>query len=85
MQGIADIVKQQAAEARVAAQKEGDAVESKRLQSVQRRTSKEVMQQVPAVCLVCMLNCLRRLAPQTQLKMSPGSTRSKPLYTALGI
>lgn len=80
MQGIVDIVKQQTAEARIAAQKQGDAVESKRLQSVQRRTSKEVMQQVPATCRVCMLNSLSHMVPQMQLEMSPGSTRSNPLW-----
>ena len=47
VQGIADAVNQQIAEARAAAQRETDAAEIKRLQSVQRRASKEALQQVP--------------------------------------
>ena len=53
VQAVADVVKQQAAEARAAAQKDADAVENKRLQSVQRRTSKEVLQQVIPCCPPC--------------------------------
>ena len=60
VQAVADVVKQQAAEARAAAQKEADAAENKRLQSVQRRTSKEVLQQVFCCCAPCLQHtCLQ--------------------------
>lgn len=74
-------MKQQVAEARLAALKEMDAAENKRLQSVQRRTSKEVLQQVLS-CLLCnpnavMLCSIPRRTPASRVIAHASTTLSQ--------